>query len=52
MAINPNYLTGSSAAGDTTTARYEEPYASAMRRGFLESAFGLLEHLHQFLLNK
>ena len=41
MAINPNYLTGSSAAGDTTTARYEEPYASAMRRGFLESAFGL-----------
>lgn len=41
MAINPNYLTGSSAAGDTTTARYEEPYAQAMRRGFLESAFGL-----------
>ena len=43
MAINPNYLTGSSAAGDTTTARYEEPYASAMRRGFLESAFGLAQ---------
>ena len=35
-----NY-TGSSAAGDTTRATYEEPYASAMRRGFLESAFGL-----------
>ena len=41
MAINPNYLTGSSAAGDTTTAVYEQPYADAMRRGFLESAFGL-----------
>ena len=41
MSINPNYLTGSSAAGDTTTAVYEQPYADAMRRGFLESAFGL-----------
>ncbi len=35
-----NY-TGSSADGDTTRATYEEPYAQAMRRGFLESAFGL-----------
>ena len=33
--------TGSSADGDTTRATYEEPYASAMRRGFLESAFGM-----------
>ena len=40
MAINPNY-TGSSAAGDTTVAVYEQPYADFMRRGFLESAFGL-----------
>jgi len=34
-------FSGSSADGDTTRATYEEPYAQAMRRGFLESAFGL-----------
>ena len=31
----------SGTGGDTTRASYEEPYAQAMRRGFLESAFGL-----------
>jgi len=34
-------FSGSSGDGDTTRATYEEPYAQAMRRGFLESAFGL-----------
>ena len=33
----------SGTGGDTTRASYEEPYAQAMRRGFLESAFGLAQ---------
>ena len=46
MSVNQDLLdalsyTGSSSDGDTTRATYEEPYASAMRRGFLESAFGM-----------
>ena len=44
MAVNPNYLTGIARnQGPSTTASYEEPYAQAMRRGFLESAFGLAQ---------
>ena len=39
MSVNPNYFN----QGDTTRASYEEPYAQAMRRGFLESAFGLAQ---------
>jgi len=33
----------SGTGGDTTRASYEEPYAQAMRRGFLESGFGLAQ---------
>jgi hypothetical protein len=33
----------SGTGGDTTRASYEEPYAQAMRRGFLESSFGLAQ---------
>ena len=44
MSVNPNFFTGvARGQGPTTTARYEEPYAQAMRRGFLESAFGLAQ---------
>ena len=42
MAVNQSYFTGTARGqGPSTTATYEEPYAQAMRRGFLESAFGL-----------
>lgn len=42
MSVNPSYFSGTAVGGGpTTTGRYEEPYAQAMRRGFLESAFGL-----------
>ena len=37
MSVDSNYFN----EGDTTTAVYEQPFAEAMRRGFLESAFGL-----------
>ena len=44
MSVNPSFFTGAArGGGPTTTARYEEPYAQAMRRGFLESAFGLAQ---------
>ena len=44
MSVNPSYFSGTAVGGGpTTTGRYEEPYASAMRRGFLESAFGLAQ---------
>ncbi len=44
MSVNPNYFTGvARSQGPSTTASYEEPYAQAMRRGFLESAFGLAQ---------
>ena len=40
--FDPNTFTGmAQGGGPSTTATYEEPYAQAMRRGFLESAFGL-----------
>ena len=39
---DPNTHSGvAQGGGPSTTATYEEPYAQAMRRGFLESAFGL-----------
>ena len=42
MSVNPNYFTGvARSQGPSTTASYEQPFAEAMRRGFLESAFGL-----------
>jgi len=42
MSVNPSFFSGTAVGGGpTTTGRYEEPYAQAMRRGFLESAFGL-----------
>ena len=42
MAVNQSYFTGTARGqGPSTTATYEEPSAQAMRRGFLESAFGL-----------
>ena len=43
MAINwEDYFSGvGQGGGPSTTATYEEPYAQAMRRGFLESAFGM-----------
>ncbi len=42
MSVNQSYFTGTARGqGPSTTATYEEPYAQAMRRGFLESAFGL-----------
>ena len=44
MSVNPSFFTGvARGQGPTTTGRYEEPYAQAMRRGFLESAFGLAQ---------
>ena len=44
MSVNPSFFTGTARGqGPTTTGRYEEPYAQAMRRGFLESAFGLAQ---------
>ena len=40
--FDPNTHSGvAQGGGPSTTATYEEPYAQAMRRGFLESAFGL-----------
>jgi len=40
--FDPKTFTGvAQGGGPSTTATYEEPYAQAMRRGFLESAFGL-----------
>ena len=42
MSVNPSYFSGTAVGGGPTTrALYEEPYAQAMRRGYLESAFGL-----------
>ena len=44
MSVSPSFFTGTARGqGPTTTGRYEEPYAQAMRRGFLESAFGLAQ---------
>ena len=44
MSVNPSFFTGTARGqGPTTTGRYEEPYAQAMRRGCLESAFGLAQ---------
>ena len=42
MSVNSSYFSGvGQGGGPSTTAFYEEPYAQAMRRGFLESAFGM-----------
>jgi len=42
MSVNSSYFSGvGQGGGPSTTATYEEPYAQAMRRGFLESAFGM-----------
>jgi len=44
MSVNPSFFSGTAVGGGpTTTGRYEEPYAQAMRRGFLESSFGLAQ---------
>jgi hypothetical protein len=44
MSVNPSFFSGTAVGGGPTTrALYEEPYAQAMRRGFLESAFGLAQ---------
>ena len=40
--FDPKTFTGvAQGEGPSTTATYEEPWAQAMRRGFLESAFGM-----------
>ena len=42
MSVNSSYFSGvAQGGGPSTTATYEEPWAQAMRRGFLESAFGM-----------
>ena len=44
MSVNSSLFSGTAVGGGPTTrALYEEPYAQAMRRGFLESAFGLAQ---------